>query len=53
MKKLTKAQHAQDRLRLAEFLAKHQAAAKAARAATGAQEARSRRVSDQGVTWIG
>lgn len=50
--KLTKAQHAQDRLRLAEFLARHQAAAMAERAATEAQEARSRRADDE-IAWIG
>ena len=38
MKKLTNAEHAQDRLRLAEFLARHQAAAKAERDAAEAQE---------------
>jgi len=32
MKKLTNAQHAQDRLRLAQFLADHKAAAKVERA---------------------
>ena len=32
MKKLTNAQHAQDRLRLAEFIADHRAAAKVERA---------------------
>ena len=52
IRKLTQAQHAQDRLRLAEFLAKHQAAAKAAKAATEAQEARSQR-SDDVIPWIG
>lgn len=52
MKKLTPRQHAQDRLRLAEFLAKHQAAAMAAKAATEAQEARSQRAEDE-IPWIG
>jgi hypothetical protein len=51
-RKLTQSQHAQDRARLAEFLAKHQAAAKADKAAAGAQEARSQRVDDV-IPWIG
>ena len=46
IRKLTNAEHAQDRVRLAIFLARHQAAAKADRAAVDAQEARSRRVDD-------
>ena len=50
--KLTKAQHAQDRLQLAEFIAQHKAAAMAERAATEAQEARSQRVEDE-IPWIG
>lgn len=52
MEKLTNAQHAQDRLRLAEFLARHQVAANADRAAAEAQEARSGRVDDI-IPWIG
>jgi hypothetical protein len=52
MKKLTNAQHAQDRLRLAEFLAKHKAAAMTAKAATEAREARSQRAEDV-IPWIG
>ena len=52
IRKLTQAQHAQDRARLAEFLAKHQAAAKTERAAADAQEARSQR-SDDVIPWIG
>ena len=52
IRKLTQVQHDQDRVRLAEFIAKRQAAAKAARDAREAQEARSQR-SDDVIPWIG
>lgn len=52
IRKLTNAEHAQDRARLAEFLARHQAAAKADRAARDAQEARSQRADDV-IPWRG